>query len=194
MRKRATVLKENLLRDAGINDRSRRVTLRGKEVIVPLKFDEEGNPATADKLIFKRLSLLDLRFLGALRKSQWDIDGAVSATGVSREVGERLIKKLACFREEDARVRALCEIPTPDWIKSKHVENFYEGGTLEDSQHKSLQELAKIEGAYKNTNVNLSVTQNVFNLPKYDAETEAKLKAIADQEAMLIQEAQIVNG
>lgn len=186
-------MEPNLLRDAGINDKARKVTLRGKQVIVPLKFDEDGEPATTDRLIFKRLSLLDLRFLGALRKSQWDIDGAISATGLSRERGERLVKKLACFREEDARVRALCEIPTPDWIAAKHVQNIYEGGKLEDSEHKSLQELAKIEGAYKN-NLSVSVTTNVFNLPKYDPATEAKLKEIADREADIIQEAQIVNG
>ena len=174
-----------------VNDATRKVTIRGGQAIVPLKFDEEGNPATVDKLIFKRLSLLDLRFLGALRKAEWDINRAISDVGISIEKGERLVKKLSCFREEDARVRALCEIPTPSWIKSQHVENFYAGGTLEESQHKSLQELAKIEGAYKN-NLSVSVTQNVFNLPKYDPATEAKLKAIADQEAMLIQDAQVV--
>jgi hypothetical protein len=176
-----------------VNDASRKITIRGKTAIVPLKFDEDGNPATIDRLIFKRLSLMDLRFLGALRKSEWNLDGAIVATGISKERGERLIKKLACFREEDARVRALCQIPTPDWIAAKHVENFYEGGKLEDSQHKSLQELAKIEGAYKN-NLNVTVTQNVFNLPHYDPATEAKLKEIADREATIIQEAQVVNG
>jgi hypothetical protein len=171
---------DKLLSEAGINDKARKVKMRGKQVIVPLKFDEDGEPATVDRLIFKRLSLLDLRFLGALRKSEWNLDGAVSASGISHEKGERLIKKLACFREEDARVRALCEIPTPSWIAAKHVQNVYEGGTLEDSEHKSLQELAKIEGAYKN-NLNVNVTHNVFNLPKLTPDVEAKFKQLAEE-------------
>lgn len=176
-----------------VNDRSRKVKIRGKQVIVPLKFDEEGQPATQDRLVFKRLSLLDLRFLQLWRKADWNIEKAIQESSLPRPTVERLIKRLACFREEDARVKALCEIPTADWIAAKHVQNVYEGGTLEDSEHKSLQELAKIEGAYKN-NVSLSVTQNVFNLPKLDPDTEAKLKAIAKQEAQIIQEAQVVNG
>lgn len=186
---------ERLLADAGINDRSRKVKLRGKEVIVPLKFDEDGEPATADKLVFKRLSLKDLRFLTVWRKTDFsgDIEVVSEKSGVDVERAGRLIKKLACFREEDARVKALCEIPTPSWIAAKHVQNVYEGGVLQDSEHKSLQELAKIEGAYKN-NLSLTVTQNVFNLPKYDPETEKKLKAIAEQEAILIQDAQLVSN
>lgn len=188
-------MEPNLLRDAGINDRSRKVSLRGKEVIVPLKFDEDGEPATADNRIFKRLSLNDLRFLAVWRKTDFSGDiGVVSQKAcIDVERAGRLIKKLACFREEDARVKALCEIPTPSWIAAKHVQNVYEGGVLQDSEHKSLQELAKIEGAYKN-NLSVTVTQNVFNLPKYDPATEAKLKAIAEQEAILIQDAQVVNG
>lgn len=192
--KAGTVLThDKLLSEAGINDKARKVKLRGKEVIVPLKFDEEGEPAAVDRLIFKRLTLNDLRFLQKLRSANWDIAKAREGLDISLESAERLLKKLSCFREEDARVKALCEIPTPSWIAAKHVQNVYEGGTLEDSEHKSLQELAKIEGAYKN-NINVSVTQNVFNLPKYDPETEKKLKDIADQEAMLIQDAQVVNG
>jgi hypothetical protein len=186
-------LNEKLLTDAGINDRARKVKLRGKQVIVPLKFDEDGNPATTDKLIFKRLSLVDLRFLAVWRHAGWDVEKAIAEVQLPRERVERLVRRLQCFREEDARVKALCEIPTPDWIAAKHVQNIYEGGTIQDSEHKSLQELAKIEGAYKN-NLQVTVTQNVFNLPKYDPETEAKLKRIADEEAMLIQDAQVVNG
>lgn len=176
-----------------VNDKSRRIKIRGNTAIVPLKFDEDGNPATVDRLIFKRLSLIDLRFLGALRKESWDFERALKLCHLEREPAVRLLKKLTCFREEDARVKALCEIPTPEWIAAKHVQNIYEGGQLDDSSHKSLQELAKIEGAYKN-NLNVSVTQNVFNLPHYDPATEAKLKDLADREAIIVQEAEVVNG
>ena len=173
----ATDLKQKLLREAGINDRARRVSLRGKQVIVPLKFDEDGNPATQDKLIFKRLSLSDLRFLKSWREAGWDIDTATKDSGLSRSHVESLVRKLACFREEDARVKALCEIPTPDWIAAKHVQNVYEGGTLQDSEQKSLAELAKIEGAYKQ--VAPTSQLNVFNI-SLTPEQEAKLKPVFD--------------
>lgn len=163
-----------------INDKARKVTIRGKQVIVPLKFDEDGNPATQDKLIFKRLSLNDLRFLSLWRSHAWDIEKATNASNLPKEKVALLVRRLSCFREEDARVKALCEIPTPSWIKAKHVQNFYEGGTLEDSEHKSLQELAKIEGAYKTT-ANLNITNNVFNLPPLAPDVEAKLKEIAEK-------------
>ena len=168
----ASVLKENL--EKVVNDRSRRIKIRGKQAIVPLKFDEEGNPATVDRLIFKRLSLRDLRFLGEWRSAHWDIEKAKEKTDLSSEEVQRLVKKLSVFREEDARVKALCEIPTPDWIAAKHVQNVYEGGTLEDSEHKSLAELAKIEGAYKQQAPTTQI--NVFNLPSLAPEQEAKLK------------------
>jgi hypothetical protein len=173
-------LKENLAK--AVNDASRRVTIRGKQAIVPLKFDEDGNPATVDKLIFKRLSLKDLRFLQALRESSWDVTKACDRCGIQQDAADRLVKKLACFREEDARVKALCEIPTPDWIAAKHVQNVYEGGTLEDSEHKSLQELAKIEGAYKQTAVNTQI--NVFNLPELPPEQAVRVKEVFDTIAL----------
>jgi len=169
-------LKENLL--AGINDASRRVALLGGQAIVPLKFDQEGNPATVDRLIFKRLTLIDLRFLQALRKSDWDIEKAVKETELSQDHAERLVKKLSCFRQEDARVKALCEIPTPSWIAAKHVQNVYEGGVLAESEHKSLAELAKIEGAYKQQAPNTQI--NVFNLPALPADQAARVKEVFD--------------
>lgn len=176
-----------------LNDKSRKVLVSNNQAIVPLKFDEDGEPATQDRFILKKLSLTDLRFLRELRLSGWNVTAACEKANIPKEKAQRLVKKLACFREEDARVKALCEIPTPDWIAAKHVQNVYEGGQLDESSHKSLQELAKIEGAYKN-NLNVNVTQNVFNLPKYDPETEAKLKAIAEQEAEIIQDAQLVSN
>lgn len=175
-------MKEDLAK--AVNDRSRRITIRGKQAIVPLKFDEDGNPATVDRLIFKRLSLTDLRFLSLWRSKNWDVQSTIAEMGIPESRALRLIQKLACFREEDAKVKALCEIPTPSWIKSKHVENFYEGGVLQDSQHKSLAELAKIEGAYKNTS-QINIQNNVFQMPSLTAEQQAELKALGDRLASI---------
>ncbi len=161
-----------------VNDRARRVKIRGNQAIVPLKFDEDGNPATLDKLIVKRLNLNDLRFLRIWKNCSWDIQKATKDSCHTEAQIERLVKKLACFREEDARVKALCEIPTPDWIAAKHVQNVYEGGTIQESEHKSLQELAKIEGAYKQQAPTTQI--NVFNLPTLGPAQEAKLKEVFD--------------
>jgi hypothetical protein len=174
----ASALKQKLLKDAGINDRARKLTFTGNQVLVPLKFDEQGNPASADRLVFKRLSLDDLRFLKEWRSANWDTDRASQKCGVDKADAEKLIRKLAHFRQEDARIKALCEIPTPDWIAAKHVENIYDGGTLQDSQQKSLAELAKIEGAYKQTAPQTQI--NVFNLPALPPEKEAELKRVFD--------------
>ncbi len=182
-----SVLKEDLAKV--VNDKSRKIHIRGKHAIVPLKFDEDGNPATIDRLIFKRLSLTDLRFLKVLRENNWDVEKSASDVGLQYDNAVRLVKKLACFREEEAKVKALCEIPTPSWIKAKHVENFYEGGSLEDSQHKSLQELAKIEGAYKNTSsVNVNVVHSL-QLPTLSQEQEAQLRQLGDSIATTVEEA-----
>jgi hypothetical protein len=169
-------LSENL--ESAVNDASRKIKIRGKQAIVPLKFDAAGSPATAVSRIFKRLNLDDLRFLKLWRAAGWDINVAQAKSGMDAARCAKLIKRLSCFRDEEARVRALCEIPTPDWICAKHVENIYAGGKAGKSEQKSLEELAKIEGAYKQT----SPTQvNIFNLPKLTPEVEAKFKQLAEQ-------------
>jgi hypothetical protein len=123
------------------------------------------------------------------READWDIEKAVQVSALPQSHVERLVKKLSCFRDEDAKVKALCEIPTPSWIAAKHVENVY-NPTLEDSQHKSLAELAKIEGAYKQQNPTTQI--NVFNLPKMSPEAELEIRKIAEREADVV-EAQLAS-
>ena len=165
-----------------LSDSARKVTLRGNQAIVRLKFDADGDvvgqSTPPDRIILKRLSLNDLRFLKVWRENSWDTSKSREKLGLSEDVVARLVKKLTCFREEDAKVKALAEIPTPDWIAAKHVENIYEGGTLPDSSQKSLAELAKIEGAYKQQAPTTQI--NVFNLPALPPEQEAKLKEVFD--------------
>lgn len=173
--------RENL--SSAVNDASRKIRIRGKQAIVPLKFDKDGDPVrSVDRLILKRLSLDDLRFLKVWRENGWDIVKATHHSGLSEEHIQRLVKKLACFREEDAKIQALCQIPTPEWIAAKHVENLYAGGTLEDSEHKSLQELAKIEGAYKQQAPSTQI--NVFNLPDLPPDQAQKVKEVFDTIAL----------
>lgn len=177
----------------GINDSSRRIKIRGQYAVVPLKFDQEGRPATETTMVVKRLTLNDLRFLALWRETDFAEDVNVLAEKANLDIDrvERLIKKLSCFSQENARVKALCEIPTPNWIKAKHVESIYGGANekLCDADQKSLSELAKIEGAYKNTStVNMNVTHSL-QLPSLSPEQEAELKRIGDSIATTAQEA-----
>jgi len=164
-----------------VNDASRKITIRGRQAIVPLKFDAAGNLATDATRIFKRLTIDDLRFLQVWRECEWDTAKARERAGLPQDRIEKLVAKLAVFRQEDAQVRALCEIPTPDWIKAKHVENAYLGGRDNKSKQKSLEELAKMEGAYKQTAPTNQL--NVFNI-SLTPEQEATLKPVFDTLAM----------
>lgn len=173
-----------------VTDRSRKPIKKGTTVIVPLKFSAEGD--LLDETTFdarkhlKRLSLDDLRFLQAWRAAGWNTDKACEKLGVTTAQVKNLVKKLAVFREEDARTRTLAEIPTPAWISAKHVENVYEGGTLQDSQRDSLKELAKISGAYK-TAATVNIQTNIFQMPRLTPEAAAKLKEFADAQADVIE-------
>lgn len=170
-----------------VSDRSHKPIQRGNAVLVPLKFDDDGellNQETFDaRKHLKRLSMDDLRFLKAWREAEWDTEKALEKTGIPGDKAKRLISRLQVFREEDAKTKALAEIPTPSWISAKHVENVYNGGEMEDSERDSLKELAKISGAYK-TAATVNIQHNVFNLPSLPPEQEAKVRALADSLAI----------
>jgi len=164
-----------------LNDKSRRVARIGNRVFVPLKFDDEGNPLTNETFDpskhLKALSLNDLAFLKAWRASGWDDKKACEVTHIEPESAKRLIRRLKPFKDEEARVKALADIPTPTWISAKHVENVSEG-SLDDSQRDSLKELAKITGAYKP--LQQTVTHNVFTM-SLPENLESEFKALADK-------------
>ena len=172
-----------------VTDSARRPIHKGSKAIVPLKYDEEGELLTQETFDVKRhlktLTMSDLRFLRAWRNAGWDTDKACQELAVPIEKVKRLVAKLGVFREEDARTKALSEIPTPAWIQAKHMENIYQGGTLEDSERDSLKELAKISGAYK-TQASVNQTINIFQMPKLSPEAAQKLKEFADLQADVV--------
>ena len=172
------------------SDSARKVLKVGRDYLVPRKIDDDGVPLTPEtfdaRKHLKRLNLGDLRFLKAWREAEWDTGKACEKIGITQDKVKRLVKKLQVFREEDARVKVLADIPTPNWIAAKHVENVYEGGVLDDSERDSLKELAKISGAYKNTST-VNIQTNVFNMPKLSEEAMAKLKEFADGQADIVE-------
>lgn len=163
------------------SDKSRLVKRTGGRFLVPRKFDDNGSPLTPEtfdiRKHLKSLSLTDLRFLSEWRRNGWNAEEAASKALITDDHAKRLVRKLACFKDEEERIRALADVPTPDFIKAKHTENVFEG-TLSDSQRDSLKELAKIVGVYKQQGV--SITQNVFNLPPLSPDQEAKLRETFD--------------
>ncbi len=175
---------------SSLSDRSRSAKRVGNEVLVPLKFDEEGTPLTAEtfdiRLHLKTLRQTDYQFLDAWRESGWNTDKAKEKLGLNDGQVARLVKKLEVFREEEARALQLAKIPTPSWIAAKHVENIYDGGQLEDSERDSLKELAKISGAYK-TAATVNIQNNIFNMPKLSEEQMAKLREFADSQANVVE-------
>lgn len=172
-----------------VTDRSRKPIQKGHSALVPLKYGEDGDILNKDtfdaRRHLKKLSMDDLRFLRAWRHAGWDTDKACTELAVPIEKVKRLVAKLEVFRQEDARTKALSEIPTPAWIQAKHVENVYQGGTLEDSERDSLKELAKISGAYK-TQASVNQTINIFQMPKLSPEAARKLKEFADAQADIV--------
>jgi hypothetical protein len=166
---------------AEFSDRSRKAVLSGNKALIPLKYDDQGEILTEEtfdiRKHLKRLSLLDLRFLKMWRDCQWDTAKACEKSGIDPKKAERLAKRLQCFREEEARTKALAEIPTPSWVAAKHLENVY-SNELEDGQRDSLKELAKITGAYKpTTSVSVQVS---LEKPAWTPEQEAKLREVYD--------------
>lgn len=173
-----------------VNDKSRRSLRRNNKVLVPLKFHENGDLLTDETFDVKRhlktLTMSDLRFLQEWRNQGWDTDKACLVLCIEKDKVKRLVKKLEVFREEDARTKALSEIPTPAWIQARHMENVYQGGVLEDSERDSLKELAKISGAYK-TQAGVNQTINIFQMPKLSPEAAKKLKEFADLQADIVE-------
>jgi len=164
-----------------LNDRSRKASRTRHKVIVPLKFDDDGNSITKETFNpvkhLKALNLDDLHFLKTWRENGWDIEKTCKETLTDEEKAKRLIRKLQVFKDEEGRVRALADIPSPAWISAKHTENVFEG-KLDDSQRDSLKELAKITGAYKPTQ-SVSV-QISLEKPAWTPEQEAKIRDLYD--------------
>lgn len=165
-----------------IEDGSRKVAKASGKYLVPLKFDDNGTPLSAETFDpakhLKRLSLDDLRFLHEWRAKDWDHIAVCKSLDIDLAKAEKLVKRLQAFREEDAFTKALAEVPSPSWIAAKHVENVF-GNKLEDSQRDSLKELAKITGAYKPT-TNVNINANVLQMPELTPEQAKKAREFFD--------------
>jgi hypothetical protein len=183
-----SVLKEDLAKV--VNDASRKVSIRGNQAIVPLKFDEDGEPATFDKTIYKRVNRNDLRFLALWQETDYseDIEVLRKKTNLPESRIKWFCNKLDCFKQEDLLTKAVCKIPSVNHIKARlHINSYTD--ELTDGQRDSLKELAKIGGAYKNvSSVNVNVVHSL-KLPALKPEEEAELRRLGDSIATTVEAA-----
>jgi len=171
-----------------LSDKSRKIKRVGRSAYVPHKFDDAGElldqSSFDSRKHISKLNLHDLRFLRLWADNKWDDAVVASKSDLSPEQLERTFKKLQYFKVEDARIMALAKEATQERILAKDMENI-EVETLTDSQHKSLDRVAKIIGAFKST-ATVNIQQNVFNMPKLSVETMQKLKEFADLQANVV--------
>src|SRR3990167_1229893 len=165
------------------SDRSRKAVRKGEQFLIPHKFTPDGSVIDESNFNAKRdlsrLSLDDFRLLAALQEKKWDQKAACESIGVDLQESQKRLKKLSYFEFEDKKALALATVATPAFVTSKHIQNIIEGGTLNDSEHKSLVEAAKITGAYKpTTTLNLSVS--AFVKPQLSPEQEKATREFFD--------------
>lgn len=137
-----------------------------------------------------RLSPQDLEFVEAWREEKWDFDKACARLKITASQGHYRRKKVEFLQTEEKIILAKAKIPTPSYILAKDLDNVEGIKKIEDTEHKSLDRMAKILGAFKTTEVNIQA--NIYQMPKMTPEQELELKVFADRMAD-IQEAQIVS-
>lgn len=165
-------------------DKSRpRIHIVGRKALIPHKVKPSGEVVTKENLDIavdlSCLDLNDLRFLDAWKDCGWNMEKACEKVGFTLALGKRCYEKVKYFEFEDKKIKTLAKVPTVDFVTAKNFEGFVQDN-LSDGQRDHLKELAKITGAYKNT-ASLTITQNVFNLPKLTPEVEAEFKALAER-------------
>lgn len=157
-------LKDEDLR--GFSTRGRKVLVRQGRAVIPHRVKPTGETVTKEnfdaRVDISDLNQNELRFLEIFRESGWDFEKACEKANVEVVAARMTYKKCLWFPQEDAYVKAKAKVPTPEYILAKDLDNVEKAVPLDDSQHKSLDRLAKITGAFKATEVN--VQQNVFNL------------------------------
>lgn len=172
-----------------LNDKARKTSRRGNQTLVPHKVKASGETITETNLDAKTdLSLLnmnELRFLDAFRESGWDLDKACGQFGVSLDQGRKTYKKCLWFQKEDEIVKAKAKVPTANYVLAKDLDNVEGVIELSDSDHKSLDRMAKITGSFKTT-TDVNVHFNAFLKPELSAEEEKRTREFFDTIATAI--------
>ena len=168
------------------SDKARKTKRVGNKFFIPHKFTPEGKVVTPENFNvltdLSQLNLSHLRFLELWQSQGWDNEKTLTKCGLAPDIAEKTFKRLAYFKTEDATIKVLAARATPEAVLAKDVRNIEEINPkkeLSDSKHKSLERVSKVLGMFKSSDI--SITQNVFNLPSLTPEVEAKFKALAEE-------------
>lgn len=166
-------------------------------VLVQQKYSDEGElltPETIDlRVHLKKLHFQDWQFLNVWRENNWNFEKACEILSIDRQKALKIKKKVDFIQAQEAKDKALASIPSVAFIQARHVENIYSEEKLDDSTQKSLDALAKIQGAYKTQATQVNNQINVLQFPSLDEETARKIKELADSLAdrPIVQEARL---
>ena len=170
---------------SSLSSKSRNVVSHHGKDVVSLRYDDDGKPLTPATLDsrkhIKYLDQNDWIFLECWQRHGYNAEKAAHELDLSDFNVKRLVKKLDCFRTEELRDRVIATVPSVEFLKARHVENLMapKEEKLDDSDHKSLSELAKIQGAYKNTN-QINIQNNFFAKPQMTPEQEEATRKFFD--------------
>lgn len=164
-----------------LSDKARKSRRIGKEILVPHKFKEDGEVVTSEnfnpRTDLSKLNQKHWQFLEIFQKNGWNLEAACKESGLELDVVKKIHKKIQYFEFEKQREAGLASLLTPAFIKSKHIDNVFTN-QLQDSQLKSLDQLAKIEGLHKSTSLNLHA--HVFQRPPMTPEQEEAMRVAFD--------------
>lgn len=163
-------------------DKARRPLTYATGAMIPHKVKLDGKTITKEnfdpRIDISKLNLNELHFLDVFREEKWDFDKACEKLGYDKLSALATYKRCLWFKQEDAYVRAKAKVPTPEYILAKDVDNLEGAKEITDSQHKSLDRLAKITGSFKTNDI--TITQNFLQMPSLTPDQEQKLRLMAD--------------
>lgn len=165
------------------SDKARKkIAVVGNDVFIPHKLTPSGEIVNKDNFdretCLSKLELTDLQLLVLWKENKWNDEATLAKCGLAKDQAEKTLKKLAYFKTEDARIKALASEATQERVLAKDVENI-ETGALNDSQHKSLDRIAKAVGMFK-TSSDVNINFNAFVKPQLSPEQEKMAREFFD--------------
>jgi hypothetical protein len=171
------------------SNRSRKAAKVGNRLLVPRTLDSEGHPLPTTELgnpkYVWNFTLKEARFLRALRESNGNFDKATAETGVDVQWAKKFLQKKSAidFLAEDDHNAALAEIASPMWVKGKLVSVALAEEVPTDEQKWAIDRLKDIVMPKNAPSVQIN---NVLVMPTLSAEQLAKLKALGDELADVV--------
>jgi hypothetical protein len=168
------------------SDRSRKAIRIGNRILVPRVLDDAGEPVNPAKpRHLWDFNLKEARFLKALQDAQGDLSKACREAQVDPRWARQFLrtrKSVQYLQEEDHKAK-LAAVATPTWVKAMYVS-----AALGESVPTEEQQWAvdKLKDIVLPKAAGIQINNNVFNVPQMSEAEEAKLKAMGDALADVI--------